>query len=117
MQPNDKTGTRTKRLIVAAPAPCTIYWYRERMKGVRMARNTSITLGDHFVHFVDEQVGSGRYGSVSDVVRAGLRLLEERETHLEALRTALIEGETSGPATPINLKTFLAAKRGDAPVG
>lgn len=82
-----------------------------------MARNTSVTLGDHFLHFVDEQVESGRYGSTSDVVRAGLRLLEERETHLEALRAALIDGETSGPAAPLDLEKFLAAKRDEASIG
>lgn len=76
-----------------------------------MARNTSITLGAHLLEFVDEQVESGRYGSASDVVRAGLRLLEERETYLEALRAALIEGETSGPAAPLDIEQFLAAKR------
>lgn len=64
----------------------------------------AVTLGDHFLHFVDEQVESGRYGSASDVVRAGLRLLVERETHLDALRLALIEGETSGPAMPLDLE-------------
>ena len=50
-----------------------------------MARNTSITIGDHFNHFVSEQVRSGRYGSTSDVVRAGLRLLEEHEAGVRAL--------------------------------
>jgi len=66
-----------------------------------MARNTSISLGDHFVTFVDRQVEEGRYGSASDVVRAGLRLLEEREVKLQALRHALAEGESSGsPASP-----------------
>jgi antitoxin ParD1/3/4 len=49
-------------------------------------------------------------------VRAGLRLLEERETKLEALRAALIEGETSRDATPFDLEAFIAKKRaGDAP--
>ena len=41
-----------------------------------MSRNTSISLGDHFADFIDASVAEGRYGSASDVVRAGLRLLE-----------------------------------------
>ncbi|MGZ0075270.1 type II toxin-antitoxin system ParD family antitoxin (plasmid) [Sphingobium limneticum] len=57
-----------------------------------MARNTSITIGDHFHHFVSEQVRSGRYGSTSDVVRAGLRLLEEHEARLRALNDPLPMG-------------------------
>lgn len=54
-----------------------------------MVRNTSITIGDHFSHFVSEQVRSGRYGSTSDVVRAGLRLLEEHEARVRALHDGL----------------------------
>jgi len=61
-----------------------------------MARNTSITLGEHFDNFITRQVGDGRFGSASEVVRAGLRLLEENETKLELLRKALHEGEQSG---------------------
>jgi antitoxin ParD1/3/4 len=76
-----------------------------------MARNTSISLGDHFAHFVDQQVEGGRYGSASDVVRAGLRLLEEQEVKLAALRAALIEGERSGPSTPFDFDAFIAGKR------
>ncbi len=76
-----------------------------------MSRNTSITLGDHFAGFVDRQVACGRYGSASDVVRAGLRLLEEHEMKIEALRAALIEGENSGPARPLDIDGFLSAKR------
>lgn len=61
-----------------------------------MARNTSITLGEHFDNFITRQVGDGRFGSASEVVRAGLRLLEENETKLKLLRKALHEGEQSG---------------------
>lgn len=76
-----------------------------------MARNTSISLGDHFASFIDQQVQDGRYGSASDVVRAGLRLLEENEAKLQALRSALIEGEKSGPSTPFDFNAFVAGKR------
>lgn len=76
-----------------------------------MSKNTSITLGDHLDNFIGTQVGAGRYGSASEVVRAGLRLLEERETKLQALRDALIEGEKSGTATKFDLDGFLTGKR------
>ena len=56
-----------------------------------MSKNTSISLGDHFAKFIDTQVVGGRYASASDVIRAGLRLLEEQEAQLDALRAALIE--------------------------
>ena len=61
-----------------------------------MAKNTSITLGEHFDDFVAKQVKSGRYGSTSEVVRAGLRALEDIETKRETLRDLLDEGEKSG---------------------
>lgn len=63
-----------------------------------MARNTSISLGDHFDQFIAGQVDSGRYGSASEVVRAGLRLLETNESKLDVLRNALVAGEKSGRA-------------------
>ena len=80
-----------------------------------MARNTSISLGDHFASFVDRQVEGGRYGSASDVVRAGLRLLEEHEAKLAALRSALVEGENSGPSTAFDVDDFIARKRQKQP--
>ena len=63
-----------------------------------MDRNTSISLGDHFDQFIAGQVDSGRYGSASEVVRAGLRLLETNESKLNVLRNALLAGEKSGRA-------------------
>ena len=75
-----------------------------------MAKNTSITLGDYFQYFVEKQVGQGRFGSVSEVVRAGLRLLEEREAKFEALRRAIQEGIASGPAEPFDFDEFIDEK-------
>ena len=80
-----------------------------------MAKNTSVSLGDHFSVFVDRQIAAGRYGSASEVVRAGLRLLEEHEIKLAALRAALIEGEQSGPSEPFDFDRFLEGKRGRNP--
>jgi antitoxin ParD1/3/4 len=73
---------------------------------VTMAKNTSITLGDHFETFISSQLESGRYGSASEILRAGLRLLEDRESKLQALRQMLIQGEESGIAD-YNYKDFL----------
>lgn len=80
-----------------------------------MSKNTSITLGDHFTGFVDRQLEKGRYGSASEVVRAGLRLLEEHEIKLSNLRAALIEGEESGPSEPFDLDDFIKIKRSKKP--
>jgi antitoxin ParD1/3/4 len=79
-----------------------------------MAKNTSVSLGDHFADFIESQVAAGRYASASDVVRAGLRLLEDQEAKLTALRAALVEGEQSGPSTPFDFDAFIATKRGRA---
>ena len=75
-----------------------------------MSVNTSISLDDHFAGFIASQVGSRRYRSASEVVRAGLRLLEDRETEMSALREALASGEVSGQAEPFDFDAFIAAK-------
>ncbi|MDM7852450.1 type II toxin-antitoxin system ParD family antitoxin [Pseudochrobactrum kiredjianiae] len=72
-----------------------------------MSRNTSFTLGDHFASFIDTQVRGGRYGSASDVVRAGLRLLEEHEARVKSLQDALIAGENSGLPRTLDRENFL----------
>jgi antitoxin ParD1/3/4 len=76
-----------------------------------VAKNTSISLGDHFNSFVDRQLQQRRYGSTSEVLRAGLRLLEEHEAQVDVLRAALIEGEHSGAAVPFDFEAFLEDKR------
>ena len=63
-----------------------------------MAENTSITLGKHFEEFITQQIEWGRYNSASEVVRAGLRLLEDTENKVQALRQLLVAGEQSGIA-------------------
>ena len=79
-----------------------------------MSRNTSVSLDEHFTSFIEEKVAEGRFSSASDVVRAGLRLLEGQETRLGALRAALVAGEESGPAIPFDFEAFIARKRGSA---
>jgi antitoxin ParD1/3/4 len=69
-----------------------------------MAKNTSISLGDHFEGFISRQIESGRYGSASEVVRASLRLLEEHEQRIGTVRQALIDGENSGDAGELDMK-------------
>ncbi len=75
-----------------------------------MTKNTSIALGEHFQDFVAKQIQQGRFGSTSEVVRAGLRLLEEREAKFEALRKAIQEGIDSGPAEPFDFDEFIIEK-------
>lgn len=61
-----------------------------------MGKNTSISLGNHFEQFIAQEINSGRYASVSEVIRSALRLLESEENKLNELRSALIVGEQSG---------------------
>lgn len=73
-----------------------------------MSRNTSVALGQHFASFIDAQVRGGRYGTASDVVRAGLRLLEEHEAKVKALQEALNAGRQSGEPRSVDSDAFLS---------
>ncbi len=72
-----------------------------------MARNTSVTLGQHFDDFISEKITQGRFQSVSEVVRAGLRKLEEDETKLQLLIAKLQAGEESPIVDSFDSKLFL----------
>lgn len=61
-----------------------------------MSKNTSVAIGKHFESFIAAKIDEGRFETLSEAVREGLRLLEERETRLDALRAALDEGDNSG---------------------
>lgn len=76
-----------------------------------MGHNTSIVISDELRDFVEREVASGRYSSASEVLRDGLRLLEERALRRERLRAAIIEGEESGPAEAFDIDSFLAEQR------
>jgi antitoxin ParD1/3/4 len=72
-----------------------------------MGRNTSVSLGDYFENFVDKRVIEGRFKNASEVIRAGLRLLEEEEDKLLVLRKAIKDGLDSGVAKDFNPKKHL----------
>lgn len=86
----------------------TIIWYFRIM-----AKNTSFILGDHFDDFVSDQVRSGRYANAADVIRSGLRLLEEHERQVESLRRALVVGEESGVAGALDMEAIKRRARGE----
>lgn len=70
-------------------------------------KNTSVSLGNYFDEFVQSQVAAGSYKNISEVIRAGLRLLESEESKAAVLRNAIQEGIDSGVATNINREDFL----------
>lgn len=76
-----------------------------------MSKNTSVELGEEIAGFVTGQVRSGRYGSASEVIRAGIRLLQDQETKMAALRAALKEGEESGEPVAFNIDQFIEARK------
>lgn len=72
-----------------------------------MGKNTSVSLGEHFEEFVQYRIKEGRYKNASEVIRAGLRLLEEEEQKFYALKSAIEEGINSGLAIDFDPDTFL----------
>lgn len=78
-----------------------------------MARTVTVTLGPHYEEFIRANIAGGRYNNVSEVIRAGLRRLEEDETRLAAIRSALVEGEESGIVEDFNPEEFLRKLNAD----
>jgi antitoxin ParD1/3/4 len=80
-----------------------------------MGRNTSVSLGDYFENFVDGRISEGRFKNASEVIRAGLRMLEEEENKITALKKAINDGIESGIAENFNptqhLESLKAKKR------
>lgn len=72
-----------------------------------MSRNTSISIGTYFDDFIQNRISAGRFKNASEVVRAGLRLLEEEENRVMALREAIQEGIKSGIAYDFNPESHL----------
>ncbi|NBU48215.1 MAG: type II toxin-antitoxin system ParD family antitoxin [Flavobacteriales bacterium] len=72
-----------------------------------MSKNTSITLGSYFDQFIQSALRGGRYKNASEVVRAGLRLLEEEEQKIIALRHSISEGINSGLAEDFDPEEYL----------
>ena len=77
-----------------------------------MPRDVRVILGEPFGSFVDEQIREGRFKNASEVMHAGLRLLEDEETKRAALREALLEGEASGPAIPLVVSRIESSESG-----
>lgn len=67
----------------------------------------TVALGQHYEDFIKTRIETGRYNNVSEVVRAALRRLEEDEAKLEALRSALVEGELSKDIENFDSESFL----------
>ena len=80
-----------------------------------MRGNTSVSLGSYFENFVENNISEGRYKNASEVIRAGLRLLEEEESKIMVLKNAIQEGIDSGIAVNFNpnkhLETLKANKK------
>jgi antitoxin ParD1/3/4 len=73
-----------------------------------MGKNTSVVLGDSQEVFVKSQIAKGRYATVSEAVREGIALLEQRELETEHLRMLIAEGDASGDFQEVDFDALLA---------
>jgi antitoxin ParD1/3/4 len=73
-----------------------------------MGKNTSVVIGESHEVFVKSQIAKGRFATVSEAVREGLGLLEQRELQIENLRRLIAEGEASGDYQEVDFDEFLA---------
>ena len=71
-----------------------------------MARKTSVILGEHFDDFIKSEIDSGRFKSASEIIRSGLRLLEDEKHKIRLINEALIVGEMSGEAFTFDNEKF-----------
>lgn len=72
-----------------------------------MSKNTSVTLGEYFEKIIEKSIQSGRYASASEVIREGLRLVDEREQKITVLREAIEAGEKSGYVKDFDPEKYL----------
>lgn len=70
-------------------------------------KTTSVALGTYFEDFIKEKISQGRYNNASEVIRAGLRLLEKNERQITALKIAINEGIESGTAENFDARKHL----------
>jgi len=77
-----------------------------------MRKNTSVALGNYFERFVENKISQGRYKNASEVIRAGLRLLEAEENYISVLRNAIQEGLDSGVAINFDPQKHLESLKG-----
>ena len=80
---------------------------------IKMSKNTSISLGDYFEEFVQDRISEGRFKNVSEVIRAGLRLLEEEESKIIALKNAIKEGLNSPRVDNFDFDAHLVKLKSD----
>jgi len=99
--------------MIAALAPGSISIKYHKLISRRVAMATSYSIGEHFEGFIESLLESGRYSTASEVMREGLRLLEEREERrkakLEALRAEIQKGFDSGPAEEVDIGEMMKA--------